>query len=173
MLTPPAPKRASESATEMVEVVLPNDANPMGFMLGGNVMRLIDLAGAVAAIRHARSPMVTAAVDGLQFLNPIKVGDFVVLKSRVTATFHTSLEVEVLVYAEGALTGERQMTSRAHLTFVTLERGGSRAAVPPLLVETEEERKIEEEARARHTANLDRRSHEHHEGTKAHEGHEE
>ena len=110
------PKRAAESATEMVEVVLPNDANPLGFMLGGNVMRLIDFAGAVTAIRHARAPMVTAAVDGLQFLNPIKVGDFVVLKSRVTATFHTSLEVEVLVFSEGALTGERQMTSRAHLT---------------------------------------------------------
>ena len=82
-----APKRPSESATEMVEVVLPNDANPMGFMLGGNVMRLIDLAGAIAAIRHSRTPMVTAAVDGLEFLNPVRVGDFIVLKSRVTATF--------------------------------------------------------------------------------------
>src|SRR5437016_3312886 len=148
------PKRASQSATEMVEVVLPNDANPLGFMLGGNVMRLIDLAGAVAAIRHARSPMVTAAVDGLRFLNPIKVGDFVVLKSRVTATFHTSLEVEVLVYSEGALTGERQMTSRAHLTFVTVQRDGARAAVPPLLVETDEERKAERDAQARHDAHL-------------------
>jgi acyl-CoA hydrolase len=153
----PAPRRASESATEMVEVVLPNDANPLGFMLGGNVMRLIDLAGAVAAIRHARAPMVTAAVDGLQFLNPIRVGDFVVLKSRVTATFHTSLEVEVLVYSEGAVTGERQMTSRAHLTFVTLQREGVRATVPPLIVETDEERKIEEAAKARHAANLKRK----------------
>jgi acyl-CoA hydrolase len=153
----PAAKRASESATEMVEVVLPNDANPMGFMLGGNVMRLIDLAGAVAAIRHARSPMVTAAVDGLRFLSPIKVGDFVVLQSRVTATFHTSLEVEVLVYSEGALTGERQMTSRAHLTFVTLQRDGTRAKVPPLLVETDEERAAERDAQERHDAHLEGR----------------
>ena len=151
------PKRGSESATEMVEVVLPNDANPLGFMLGGNVMRLIDFAGAVTAIRHARAPMVTAAVDGLQFLNPIKVGDFVVLKSRVTATFHTSLEVEVLVFSEGALTGERQMTSRAHLTFVTLQRDGARAHVPPLLVETDEERQVEQAATARHAANLKRK----------------
>src|ERR1700682_523911 len=113
-----AAQRASGAGTEMVEVVLPNDANPLGFMLGGNVMRLIDFAGAVVAIRHARAPMVTAAVDGLRFLHPIKVGDFVVLKARVTATFHTSLEVEVLVYSEGALTGDRQMTSQAHLTFV-------------------------------------------------------
>ena len=138
----------------MVEVVLPNDANPMGFMLGGNVMRLIDIAGAIAAIRHARSPMVTAAVDGLEFVHPVRVGDFIVLKSRVTATFSTSLEVEVLVYSEGALTGERQITSRAHLTFVTLEQDGARARVPQLIVETDEERKAENEARARHEAHL-------------------
>ena len=75
-------KPPSESATDMVEVVLPNDTNPMGFMLGGAVMHLIDLAGAIAAFRHARALMVTAAVDGLEFLNPIKVGDFIVLKAR-------------------------------------------------------------------------------------------
>jgi acyl-CoA hydrolase len=152
------PRPASESASEMVEVVLPNDANPMGFMLGGNVMRLIDLAGAMAAIRHARTPMVTAAVDELEFLNPVRVGDFVVLKSRVTATFQTSLEVEVLVYSEGALTGERQITSRAHVTFVALPRDGVRPAVPPLLIETDEERRIETAAKARHAEHLKRRS---------------
>jgi acyl-CoA hydrolase len=154
----PAPKPASESATEMVEVVLPNDANPMGFMLGGNVMRLVDLAGAMAAIRHARAPMVTAAVDGLEFLNPVRVGDFIVLKSRVTATFHTSLEVEVLVYSEGALTGERQITSRAHLTFVALPRDGVRPQVPPLLVETDADRRIEAAAKVRHAEHLKRRA---------------
>jgi acyl-CoA hydrolase len=142
----------------MVEVVLPNDANPMGFMLGGNVMRLIDLAGAIAAIRHTRAPMVTAAVDGLEFMNPIRVGDFIVLKSRVTATFSTSLEVEVLVYSEGALSGTRQITSRAHVTFVTLERDGVRTKVPPLLVETDEDRAVEAAARARHAEHLARRS---------------
>ena len=142
----------------MVEVVLPNDANPMGFMLGGNVMRLIDLAGAIAAIRHSRTPMVTAAVDGLEFVNPVRVGDFVVLKSRVTATFSTSLEVEVLVYSEGALSGERQITSRAHLTFVTLARDGVRAQLPPLLVESDEDRALEAAARARHAQHLARRA---------------
>jgi acyl-CoA hydrolase len=158
MLSDSKPRRASDSATEMVEVVLPNDANPMGFMLGGNVMRLIDLAGAIAAIRHSRSPMVTAAVDGLEFVTPVRVGDFIVLKSRVTATFSTSLEVEVVVYSEGALSGHRQITSRAHLTFVTLERDGVRAKVPPLLVETEEDRMVEEAARARHAQHLSRRT---------------
>ena len=124
---PLAPKPPSASATEMVQVVLPNDANPMGFMLGGAVMHLIDIAGAIAAFRHAHELMVTAAVDGLEFLNPIKVGDFIVLKARVTAMFTTSLEVEVTVFSEEALTGRRQMTSRAYLTFVTLEQRGQRA----------------------------------------------
>jgi acyl-CoA hydrolase len=76
----------------MVQVVLPNDANPMGFMLGGAVMNLVDIAGAIAAFRHARELMVTAAVDRLEFLNPIRIGDFVVLQARVTAAFTTSLE---------------------------------------------------------------------------------
>src|SRR4051812_46819828 len=130
-MTLPA-KPPSESATDMVEVVLPNDANPMGFMLGGAVMHLIDLAGAIAAFRHARTLMVTAALDGLEFLNPIRVGDFVLLKARVTAAFTTSLEVEVKVYSEGAVPGKRQMTSRAYLTFVTLDRDGKRVEIPPL-----------------------------------------
>jgi acyl-CoA hydrolase len=153
-----APKPASESATEMVQVVLPNDTNPMGFMLGGAVMHLIDIAGAIAAFRHARELMVTAAVDGLEFLNPIKVGDFIVLKARVTAVFTTSLEVEVTVYSEQALTGERQLTSRAHLTFVTLERDGVRATIPPLAIETDEERRIQDAAKKRRAAHLTRRA---------------
>src|SRR6185436_7593494 len=150
-------KPASESATEMVEVVLPNDANPMGFMLGGAVMHLIDLAGAIAAFRHARALMVTAAVDGLEFLNPIRVGDFVVLKARVTAAFTTSLEVEVRVYSEGALTGTRQLTSRAYLTFVTLDRDAKRVEVPPLAVQTDEERQLQQAAQVRRSEHLARR----------------
>ena len=122
----PLPAKRSESATEMVQVVLPNDANPLGFILGGAVMHLIDIAGAIAAYRHTRRPLVTAAIDGIEFLHPIKVGDLAILKARVTATFRTSLEVQVLVYSEETLTGRRQMTSRAYLTFVTLERDGGK-----------------------------------------------
>ena len=155
---PPEPKPSSASATEMVQVVLPNDANPMGFMLGGAVMHLIDIAGAIAAFRHAHELMVTAAVDGLEFLSPIKVGDFIVLKARVTGAFTTSLEVEVTVFSEEALTGRRQMTSRAHLTFVTLPRDGARAHVPPLLLETEEEKRQQAEAGARRAERLARRT---------------
>src|SRR5918996_5472797 len=111
------PKRPSESITEMVQVVLPNDANPLGFILGGTVMHLIDIAGAIACHRHTRSLLVTAAVDDLQFLHPIKVGDLIILKSKVTCAFTTSLEARVDVHSEEILTGKRQMTSRAYLTF--------------------------------------------------------
>jgi acyl-CoA hydrolase len=153
-----SPQPASESFTEMVQVVLPNDANPMGFMLGGAVMHLIDIAGAIAAFRHAHALVVTAAVDGLEFLSPVKVGDFIVLKARVTATFTTSLEVEVKVYSEEALTGRRQITSRAYLTFVTLEQDGVRATIPPLAIETDEDREFQEAARTRREAHLARRA---------------
>ena len=149
------PKPASASYTEMVQVVLPNDANPLGFILGGTVMHLIDIAGAIACHRHTRSLLVTAAVDGLVFLHPIKVGDLIILQARVTATFSTSLEVEVEVFAEGTLTGERKLTSRAYLTFVAIDRDGGRVPVSPLLVETDEDRARVTAAEARRQARLD------------------
>ena len=152
------PKRASESATEMVQVVLPNDANPLGFILGGTVMHLIDIAGAIACHRHTRSLVVTAAVDDLQFLHPIKVGDLIILKSRVTCTFTTSLEVQVDVFSEETLTGTRLLTSQAFLTFVAVDREDRRIPVPPLLVETDEERRVSEEAHERRAQRLKRKA---------------
>src|SRR5438045_3807996 len=151
-------KRASESATEMVQVVLPNDTNPLGFILGGTVMHLIDIAGAIACHRHTRSLLVTAAVDDLQFLHSIKVGDMIILKSRVTCAFTTSLEVQVDVFSEETLTGRRQLTSRAFLTFVAIDRSGARVRVPPLLVETEEETQICAQAHERRAARLRKRA---------------
>jgi acyl-CoA hydrolase len=151
------PKRASESATEMVQVVLPNDANPLGYILGGTVMHLIDIAGAIACHRHTRTLLVTAAVDDLQFLHSIKVGDLIILKARVTCVFKTSLEVQVDVFSEETLTGRRQLTSRAYLTFVAIDRQGGRVPVPPLVVETDEERRICEEAHARRALRLKRK----------------
>lgn len=148
------PKPPQASATEMVQVVLPNDANPLGFILGGTVMHLIDIAGAIAAHRHTRSLLVTAAVDGLQFLHPIKVGDLIILRARVTCAFRTSLEIEVEVFSEETLTGTRQMTSHAYLTFVAIDRSGARVPVPPLLVTTDEEKRISEEALARRAERL-------------------
>jgi len=149
-----SPKRASDSATEMVQVVLPNDANPLGFILGGSVMHLIDIAGAIACHRHTRTLLVTAAVDGLQFLHPIKVGDLIMLKARVTAVWSTSLEVEVEVFSEETLTGIRRMTSRAYLTFVSVDRDGHRAAIPGLILETEEDRQRAAAAEARRAERL-------------------
>jgi acyl-CoA hydrolase len=142
----------------MVQVVLPNDANPLGFILGGTVMHLIDIAGAIACHRHTRSLLVTAAVDGLQFLHPIKVGDLIILKSRVTATFETSLEVEVDVFSEETLTGVRRMTSHAFLTFVAIDRDGRKVPVPGLILETEEEKRKAHEAQVRRAERLKARA---------------
>ena len=149
------PKRPQDSFTEMVQVVLPNDANPLGFILGGTVMHLIDIAGAIACHRHTRSLLVTAAVDGLQFLHSIKVGDLIILRARVTAVFTTSIEVEVEVFSEGTLTGERKQTSLAYLTFVAIDRQGGRVKIPPLLLETEEERQKARDAEVRRAARLE------------------
>jgi acyl-CoA hydrolase len=154
------PKRAADSATEMVQVVLPNDANPLGFILGGTVMHLIDIAGAIACHRHSRTLLVTAAVDDLQFLHSIKVGDLIILKSRVTCAFTTSLEVQVDVFSEEILTGARRLTSTAFLTFVAIDRAGAKVRVPPLLTETDEERRVCEEARGRREMRLKKRKHE-------------
>ena len=151
------PRRADESATEMVQVVLPNDTNPLGFILGGTVMHLIDIAGAIACHRHTRSLLVTAAVDDLQFWHSIKAGDLIILRSRVTCTFTTSLEVQVDVFSEETLSGERRMTSRAFLTFVAISQDGAKVQVPPLLIETDEERRICQEAHARRAARLQKR----------------
>src|SRR4029453_335668 len=147
-------KRPAESATEMVQVVLPNDANALGFILGGTVMHLIDIAGAIACHRHPRSLLVTAAVDGLQFLHPIKVGDLIILNARVTATWSTSLEVEVEVFSEETLTGVRRMTSRAYLTFVATDRDGHRQPIPGLLLDTPEEKQRALEADKRRAERL-------------------
>jgi acyl-CoA hydrolase len=152
------PKRADESATEMVQVVLPNDANALGFILGGTVMHLIDIAGAIACHRHTRSLLVTAAVDDLQFLHPIKVGDLIILKSRVTCTFTTSLEVQVDVFSEETLTGKRKLTSSAFLTFVAVATTGERVLVPPLIMENDQQRRVCDEAHARRASRLNKKA---------------
>ena len=147
-------KKPSESQTEMVQVVLPNDANALGYILGGTVMHLIDIAGAIACHRHTRSLLVTAAVDGLQFLHPIKVGDLIMLKARVTAVWTTSLEVEVEVSSEETLTGRRRLTSRAYLTFVAVDRDNQRVVIPGLILETADDKRRAAEADVRRAERL-------------------
>ena len=149
-----APKRWQDSATETVQVVLPNDSNPLGFILGGTVMHLIDITGAIACHRHTNTLALTAAVDGLEFVHPIRVGDMIILKSRVSATFTTSLEVEVEVFSEEVLTGKRRLTSRAYLTFVSIDASGRPQRVAPLMVESPEDEARREAAARRRAARL-------------------
>jgi len=154
MTSRPPPKSPRDSETEMTEVVLPNDANPLGYILGGAVMHLIDIAAAIACHRHTRTRVLTAAVDGLQFLHPIRVGDLIILRARVTCAFRTSMEVEVEVFSEAVQTGARRLTSRAFLTFVSIDEDGSRLAVPPLLLETDDDRRRAREAEVRRQGRL-------------------
>ncbi len=147
-------KRVGESTVQMLEVVLPNDANPLGNILGGKVMHLIDMAGAIAAHRHSRSVVVTVAVDSLDFLHPIRVGQLVVLLAQVTRAFQTSMEVEVRVYLEDYLTGERRHTSSAFVTYVALDQAGSPKRVPPIVPRTAEERRRYREALERRRRRL-------------------
>ena len=151
-------KRWQDSASETVQVVLPNDANPLGFILGGTVMHLIDITGAIACHRHTNMLALTAGVDSLDFIHPIKVGDLIILKSRVTCVFNTSLEVEVEVFSEQIQTGERKLTSRAYLTFVSLDKDGKPTQVPPLIVESPEDEERCRAANVRRAERLKRKS---------------
>jgi acyl-CoA hydrolase len=126
-------------------------------MLGGAVMHLIDITGAIACHRHTNTLALTAGVDGLEFLHPIKVGDMIILKSRVTCVFRTSLEVEVEVFSEEILTGTRKLTSRAYLTFVSIDARGRPREVPPLVAETADDEARCRDANARRAARLARK----------------
>ena len=148
-------KPVSVSVSEIVEIVLPNDANLLGNMLGGRVMHLIDIAGALAATRHSNCPVVTASVDYLDFRFPIRIGEWIVLKSSVNRVFNTSMEVGVKVFAENTLTGERRHTSTAYVTYVALDMNQKPCGVPPLILETEEERRRFREAGERRQHRLE------------------
>ncbi len=128
-----------ESASEYSEFTLPTDANAFGNVLGGKVMHLVDLAAAMAAMRHARRPVVTASVDSLHFLHPVRIGELVLLRSSVNRVFHTSLEVGVRVETENLLTGEHRHTCSAYLTFVALDEQGKAVPVPSVIPETDAE----------------------------------
>ena len=121
-------------------------------------MHLIDITGAIACHRHTNTLALTAGVDSLDFIHPIKVGDLIILKSRVTCVFKTSLEVEVEVFSEKIETGERKLTSKAYLTFVSLDKAGKPTQVPPLIVDTPEDEQRCREAHVRRDERLKRKS---------------
>lgn len=140
------PRPVSDSQSEMNEIVLPNDANPLGALLGGRLMHWIDLAGALAAHRHSRNYVVTASIDHLDFWTPVHVGDLVVLKSSVNRVFTTSMEVGVTVWVENYLLDELRHVSSAYLTFVAVDAAGRHLKVAPVIPETDEQKRRYEDA---------------------------
>ncbi len=143
-----------ESISEYSEFAFPNDANTLGNVLGGKVMHLVDIAAALAAVRHARCAVVTASVDHMNFLHPIHIGELIVLRSSVNRAFRTSMEVGVRVEVENLLTGEIRHTSSAYLTFVALDKSGQRVRIPCVIPETEDEKRRYEEAEQRRAYRL-------------------
>jgi len=151
------PKPVSDSKVETVELVLPNDTNPLGSMLGGRVMHLIDITASIAAMRHARKQVVTAQMDDLSFLHPVKQGQFIILLASVNYAGKTSMEVGVRVLAEDPLSGKQVHTSSAYLTFVAVDEEGHPALVPPLLLETSKDERRNRDAIQRRKVRLSQR----------------
>jgi acyl-CoA hydrolase len=150
-------KPVQESQSEYSELALPNDANVLGHVLGGRVMHLVDLAGALAALRHARCPVVTASVDHMSFLHPVHIGELIILRSSVNRVFRSSMEVGVKVWVEDLRTGNRRHTSSAYLTFVAVDADGACVTIAPVIPETSEEKRRFEEALQRREYRLDLR----------------
>jgi len=145
-----APKSVSQSISEMSEIVMPNDANPINCLLGGRLMHFIDIAGGMAAHRHAGSVVVTASLDKIDFLVPVQVGDLLILKASINRAFRTSMEAGVKVWVENYITGERRHVSSAYLTFVAIDRHGRKLPVPPVVAESaDQQRRYEDAARRR------------------------
>ena len=149
-------KPVSGSKTVMARTMLPSDANPYGNVHGGEVMKLIDACAGAAATRHARSRVVTAFIDELSFLAPVYVGDLVTAKASVNHVGRTSMEVGVRVEAENLLTGRIVHVSSAHLVFVSIDESGRPVELPPLIAETDEERRRMQAAEQRRAARLAR-----------------
>ena len=148
-LEPVEGKAPSVSEVEMTELVLPNDTNLLGNLLGGRMMHWIDIAGAMAASRHSNKIVATVSVDSLEFRHPTRMGEMVILKAKLAWVGKSSMEVLVKVYAENIKSGTVTLTNSARLTFVALDDGGRPTAVPPLLPQTDQEKKdyLEGEAR--------------------------
>ena len=151
-------KPVCESVSEYSQLALPNDANTFGNVLGGAVMHVVDIAAAMAAMRHTRLPVVTASVDSFQFLHPVHIGELMLLRSSVNRVFRTSMEVGVYVETENLLTGERVHTCSAYLTFVALGGDGRAIAVDPAIPESDDEKRRYRQAGERREARLALRS---------------
>jgi len=146
------PRPVRESQSQMTEVILPNDANPLGNLLGGRLMHLIDLAGAMAAHRHSHSHVVTASMDHIDFLQPVHIGDLLILKSSVNRAFRSSMEVGVKCWVENYIACTTQHVASAYLTFVAVDEQGQHHPVPCVVPETKDEKRRYEDASRRREA---------------------
>jgi len=147
-------KRVEESSAVMSQLMSHQDTNLAGNVHGGVIMKLIDTASGVAAVRHARSNVVTASIDRLDFHHPVFVGDLLTLRATLNLVGRTSMEVGVRVETENPMTGVRRHTASAYLTYVALDRDGRPMLLPPLILETEEEMRRNREAKARRETRL-------------------
>lgn len=151
------PRHARESEAIMTELMMPNMANNLGNVFGGVILSLVDRVAAVAAIRHARQTCVTVSFDRVDFLEPIHLGELVTARARVNFVGRTSMEVGVRVEAEDLVTGTRRHTNTCYVTYVAIDEHQRPVPVPPLIVETEEDRRRLEAARARRSLRLEER----------------
>lgn len=145
---------------EMTQVVMPQYTNTVGTVFGGQIVSWIDICAAVSAQRHARTPVVTASIDSVNFIEPVKQGQVIILRSQINAVFKTSMEVGVTVIAESPLTGERRKACQAYCTFVSLDKSGKPLLLPKLLLDTPEEKQHAEEACKRRRVRLENRKQE-------------
>lgn len=147
-------KTAKESSVTMTELVLPNDTNTFGNLMGGRLMYWMDIAAALAAMKHCGAPVVTASVDNISFENPIKLGNVVHIEARVSRAFNSSMEVHMRVWGEDALQQYKYQSNEAYYTFVALDPNGRSRIVPELVPETDEEKKLFEGALRRRQIRL-------------------
>ena len=153
-------KTVSQSRVTVSRLMMPEHANPLGNILGGELMKMVDEVGGLAAIRHAGRPAVTVAMDAMTFLEPVGVGDMVTLTAELTYVGKTSAEVRVSVTAENPFTGECTHTNWAYVVYVAIDEDGRPQPMPPLIAETEEERVRMERARERQAYRLRQREQE-------------
>lgn len=148
------PRKASDSLSFMSEIILPNDTNTHGNLMGGKLMYWMDIAAVIAAQKHCQSQVVTASVDNISFNNPVKLGNVVTIEAQVTRSFHSSMEIFIRVWANDLPQGEKYLTNEAYLTLVALNSLGKPKEVPAVLAETEEEKEQYEGALRRRQLRL-------------------
>lgn len=147
-------KKAQDSFVEMTELVLPNDTNTFGNLMGGRLMYWMDIAAALAAMKHCGAPVVTASVDNISFENPIKLGNVVHIQAKVSRAFNTSMEIHLNVWGEDAIHQYKYKSNEAYFTFVALDPNGKARSVPPVFPETDEEKKLFDSALRRRQIRL-------------------